>query len=84
MKTIYRDSFTGSIAIGCSEEESIIDYFGTVEDVLRAYPNAIIDSSLEEESVLKVTITDIVTIEVNNQVLRLSLLQAQKLKSMLL
>lgn len=84
MKKIYRDSFTGSIAIGCSEENCIIDYFGTVEEALKAYPNAIICSSLEEESVLKVTITDIVTIEVNNQVLRLSLLQAQKLKSMLL
>lgn len=84
MKTIYKDSFTDSIAIGCSEKECIIDYFGTVEEALRVYPDAIIHPSLEEESVLKVTIADIVTIEVNNQVLRLSLLQAQKLKSMLL
>lgn len=83
MKLIYRDSFTDSIAIGCSEENCTIDYFNTVEEALRAYPDAIISPSLEEESVLKVTITDIVTIEVNNQVLRLSLLQAQKLKSML-
>jgi hypothetical protein len=84
MKTIYQDTFTDSIAIGCSEENCTIDYFNTVEEALRAYPDAIISPSLEEESVLKVTITDIVTIKVNNQVLRLSLLQAQKLKSMLL
>jgi hypothetical protein len=50
---------------------------------LLKYPDAIIHPSLEEESVLKVSVTDIVTIEINNQVLRLSLSQAQQLKSIL-
>jgi hypothetical protein len=83
MKTIYRDAFTDSIAVGCSEELCNIDYFGTVKEALVRFPDAIIHPSLEEESVLKVSVTNIVTIEVNNQVLRLSLVQAQQLKSIL-
>jgi hypothetical protein len=83
METIYRDAFTDFIAVGCSKEECIIDYFDTVAEAVKRYPNAIIDPSLEEESVLKVTVADIVTIKVNNQVLRLSLSQAQQLKSIL-
>ena len=83
MKTIYRNNFTDSIAVWCSKELCDIDYFGTVKEALLKYPDAIIHPSLEEESVLKVSVTDIVTIEINNQVLRLSLSQAQQLKSIL-
>jgi hypothetical protein len=83
MKEIYRDDFTGSIAVGCSKEMCIIDYFSTVKEAIAWYPDATIHPSLEEESVLKVSTGDIVTIEVNNQVLRLSLSQAQQLKSIL-
>jgi hypothetical protein len=87
MKTIYRDDFTGSIAVSCSEEKvATIDYFGTVKEAIAWYPDAIVYSSLQEESTLKVSVNydeDIVTIEVNNQVLRLSLFQAEQLKSIL-
>lgn len=83
MKTIYKDAFTDSIAVGCSKEMCNIDYFYTVKEAMKAYPDATIHPSLEEESVLKVSTGDIVTIEVNNQVLRLSLSQAQLLKSIL-
>jgi len=86
-KEIYRDNFTGSIAVSCSElEVAAIDYFGTVQEALAWYPDAIVHPSLQEESTLKVSVNydeDIVTIEVNNQVLRLSLSQAQVLKSIL-
>ena len=72
MKTIYRDDFTGSIAVSCSEEKvATIDYFGTVKEAIAWYPDAIVYSSLQEESTLKVSVNydeDIVTIEVNNQV----------------
>ena len=83
MKEIYRDDFTGSIAVSCSELEVCINYFATVKEAIEWYPDATIHPSLEEESVLKVSSGDIVTIEVNNQVLRLSLSQAQLLKSIL-
>jgi len=87
MKKIYRDDFTGSIAVSCSEEKvAAIDYFGTVKEAIAWYPDAIVDPSLQEESTLKVSVDhdkDIVTIEINNQVLRLSLFQAQQLKSIL-
>jgi hypothetical protein len=82
-KEIYRDEFLDCIAVGCTEEWCTIDYFDTVEEALKRYPDAIVDPLLQEESVLKVSVGDIVTIEVNNQVLRLSLFQAQQLKSIL-
>ena len=87
MKEIYRDEFTGSIAVSCSEEKvAAIDYFGTVKEAIECYPDAIVHPSLQEESTLKVSVNyddDIVTVEVNNQVLRLSLSQTQQLKSIL-
>jgi hypothetical protein len=87
MKKIYRDDFTGSIAVSCDElQVAAIDYFATVKEAIAWYPDAIVDSSLQEESTLKVSVNydeDIVTIEVNNQVLRLSLFQAEQLKSIL-
>jgi len=87
MKTIYRDDFTGSIAVSCSElEVAAIDYFATVKEAIAWYPDAFVHPSLQEESTLKVSVNcdeDIVTIEINNQVLRLSLSQAQQIKSIL-
>lgn len=87
MKEIYRDDFTGSIAVSCSElKVCCINYFATVEEAIAWYPDAIVHPSLQEESTLKVSVNydeDIVTVEVNNQVLRLSLSQAQLLKSIL-
>lgn len=87
MKTIYRDDFLGYLAVSCDElQDAAIDYFDTVKEALERYPDAIIDPSLQEKSTLKVSVNydeDIVTVEVNNQVLRLSLSQAQQLKSIL-
>ena len=86
MKTIFKDDFTGSIAVGCSESECIIDYFDTVEKAEEQYPKAILDPSIGKERALTISTNydkDVVTIEINNQVLRLSLFQAQQLKSIL-
>lgn len=87
MKEIYRDDFTGSIAISCDElQVAAINYFATVKEAIAWYPDAIVHPSLQEESTLKVSVNyneDLVTVEVNNQVLRLSLFQAQQLKSIL-
>lgn len=82
-KQIYRDEFTDLIGVGCDELMVIIDYFLTVEDALDRYPEAVVHPSLGEERILKVSTGKYVTIEVNNQVLSLSLKQAEQLKQML-
>ena len=82
-RVIHRDEFTGTIAVDCSEAMTNIDYFGTVEDALDRYPDAVVHPSLDEETILRVSTGDYVTIEVNNQVLSLSLKQAEQLKQML-
>jgi hypothetical protein len=77
MKTIFVDTFTASIAVGCSEEQCIIDYFSNVEDALKKYPNALLDPSLSE---MKVVIDTNVSIKLFNQQITMTKEQAVTLR----
>ena len=80
MKTIYLDEFTNLIAIGCSKEEANIDYFDSVEEALKIYPDAFVDPSLSE---LRVSIANDVCIELTNQKVTLTKEQAITLREIL-
>ena len=81
MKIIFLDTFTNSIAVGCSEEECVIDYFSSKELALKAYPNAKVDGDLDT---MKISVSDItITIVVSNQNLILTKSQAIELRNSL-
>ena len=80
MKTILIDTFTDSIAVGCSEEQCIIDYFNNLEDAFKVYPKALVDSSLSE---MKVSIDTNVSIKLINQQITLTKEQAVVLREIL-
>lgn len=80
MKTILIDTFTDSIAVGCSEEQCIIDYFNNLEDAFKKYPKALVDPSLSE---MKVSIDTNVSIKLINQQITLTKEQAIVLREIL-
>lgn len=51
MKQIFLDKSTNSIAVGCSQENEIVDYFDSVEDALQVYSDAFVDPSLSNLNV---------------------------------
>lgn len=80
MKTILIDTFTNLIAIYCSKEQCIIDYFNNIEDALKKYPNSILDPSLSE---MKVDIDTNVSIKLFNQQITITKKQAKVLREIL-
>jgi|LakMenE01Jun11ns_1017448.scaffolds.fasta_scaffold9957797_18 hypothetical protein len=81
MKTILLDEFTNTIAVACSEEQCIINYFDTVEHALKMYSDAIIDSDLDK---INISIdNNSVIITLTNQKLILNKEQAYILRSVL-
>jgi hypothetical protein len=80
MYTILLDTFTDSIAVICSEEQCIINYFNSIEDALKLYPKAIVDPSLSQ---MKVSIDTNVCIKLINQEITLTKEQAITLREIL-
>lgn len=80
MQQIFLDEFTNNIAVGCDEENAIIDYFATVEEAREKYPKAIVEDGLD---IMEVSVSDCVVIKLINQKIILSKDQAITLRGIL-